>query len=98
MSIVPQIDLAVNTSARAEPLASSASLTAYYEALFAAHGPQGWWPGRTVFEVIVGAILTQNTSWTNVEIAIRNLRRERLLTPRAMESVPLMQLARLLRS
>jgi endonuclease-3 related protein len=98
MSIVPQIDLAVNTSARAEPLASSATLSAYYEALFAAHGPQHWWPGRTAFEVIVGAILTQNTSWTNVEIAIRNLRREKLLTPVAIEAVPFARLAKLIRS
>ena len=98
MSIVPQIDLAVNTSVLAEPLVPSASLTAYYEALFAAHGPQGWWPGRTSFEVIVGAILTQNTSWTNVETAIQNLRRKKLLTPVAIEAVPLARLARLIRS
>ena len=41
-----------------------------------AHGPQHWWPGRTRFEVIVGAILTQNTSWTNVERAITALATE----------------------
>src|SRR6266446_3302827 len=74
------------------------SLRRYYDVLFAAHGPQHWWPGRTAFEVIVGAILTQNTSWTNVEIAIRNLRREKLLTPRSMESVSFARLARLVRS
>ena len=98
MSIVPQIEPTVNTSARAEPLESSATLTAYYEALFAAHGPQGWWPGRTAFEVIVGAILTQNTSWSNVETAIRNLRREKLLTPLAIETVSFARLAGLIRS
>lgn len=73
-------------------------LRTYYDALFAAHGPQHWWPGRTRFEVIVGAILTQNTSWTNVEPCIENLRRENLLTPRAIETVPSAQLARLIRS
>jgi endonuclease III related protein len=73
-------------------------LHAYYDALFAAHGPQHWWPGRTPFEVIVGAILTQNTSWTNVELCIKNLRREKLLTARAIEAVPLVRLARLIRS
>jgi endonuclease-3 related protein len=73
-------------------------LREYFDALFAAHGPQHWWPGRTPFEVIVGAILTQNTSWTNVEPAIENLRRERLLTPRAMASVSPLRLARLIRS
>src|SRR5579859_6115418 len=74
------------------------ALRTYYDALFAAHGPQHWWPGRTPFEIIVGAILTQNTSWTNVETAIRNLRRERMLTPRAIESVSSARLARLIRS
>lgn len=73
-------------------------LREYFDALFAAHGPQHWWPGRSPFEVIVGAILTQNTSWTNVERAIKNLRREKLLSPRAIESVPFARLARLIRS
>src|ERR1700757_3294521 len=73
-------------------------LTIYYDALFRAHGPQHWWPGRTRFEVIVGAILTQNTSWSNVERAIRELRRQKLLSARAIERVPLAQLARLIRS
>jgi len=60
-------------------------LDEYYNSLLTAFGPQRWWPGRTPFEVIVGAILTQNTSWTNVEQAIANLRRARLLTPGAIE-------------
>lgn len=60
-------------------------LDEYYNALFTAFGPQHWWPGRTPFEVVVGAILTQNTSWTNVERAIANLRRARMLTPTAIE-------------
>ena len=77
---------------------ASHELLSYYDALFRAHGPQHWWPGRTRFEVIVGAILTQNTSWTNVERAIVNLRRERLLTPAAMEKVPTARLAKLIRS
>lgn len=55
-----------------------------YEALLAAFGPQHWWPARTRFEMMTGAILTQNTAWTNVEKAIANLRRASLLTPRAM--------------
>jgi endonuclease III related protein len=74
------------------------ALRVYYDALFAAYGPQHWWPGRTRFEVIVGAILTQNTAWTNVEPAIANLRREKLLTPAAIEAVPFARLARLVRS
>lgn len=63
-----------------------------------AHGPQFWWPGRTRFEIIVGAILTQNTSWINVERAIANLRREKLLSPTAIEQVSVDHLATLIRS
>jgi endonuclease III related protein len=73
-------------------------LRAYYDILFAAQGPQHWWPGRTPFEIIVGAILVQNTSWTNVARAIENLRRAKLLNPRAIENVPAPRLARLIRS
>ncbi len=74
------------------------TLQFYYDALFRAHGPQHWWPGRTRFEVIVGAILTQNTSWTNVERAIHNLRKQKLLSPVAMALVSTASLARLIRS
>ena len=49
------------------------TLKSVYQALSASHGPQHWWPGDTPFEVMVGAILTQNTAWTNVEKAIANL-------------------------
>lgn len=80
----------------ASPVQDAPSL--YYQALFDHLGPQNWWPARTPFEVIVGAILTQNTSWTNVERAIANLRGEHLLTPRALERVPFARLASLIRS
>jgi endonuclease-3 related protein len=73
-------------------------LTLYYHTLYESLGPQSWWPAKTPFEVIVGAILTQNTNWTNVERAIANLRRERLLSPRAMERVSPAHLASLIRS
>ena len=56
-----------------------------------------WWPANTPFEVIVGAILTQSTAWSNVERAIANLRRERLLTFAALERVPLRRLQTLVR-
>src|SRR6185437_1980412 len=84
--------------ARSAPLPAENALALYYEALFAHLGPQNWWPARTPFEVIVGAILTQNTSWTNVERAIANLRHERLLNPRAIERVAFARLASLIRS
>ena len=73
-------------------------LNFYYEALLRAHGPQHWWPGRTRFEVIVGAILTQNTNWSNAERAIVQLRRAGLLTPTAIDGVPLARLSQLIRS
>src|SRR5260370_20723076 len=65
---------------------ASPKLRDYYDTLFAAFGPQHWWPGGTPFEIIVGAILTQNTSWSNVDLAIQKLRREKLLTPSAIEA------------
>lgn len=55
-------------------------LRAAYELLFAAYGPQHWWPAETRLEVMVGAVLTQNTAWKNVERAMANLRDEGLLS------------------
>lgn len=76
---------------------ASSTLQAYFQTLSRALGPMAWWPARTPFEVIVGAILTQNTAWTNVERAIENLRGEQLLTPSAIERVSQARLARLIR-
>ena len=73
-------------------------LDEYFNSLSSALGPQHWWPGKTQFEVIVGAILTQNTAWTNVERAIANLHSAELLSPAAIEKVPLRRLERLIRS
>ncbi|MEK7881144.1 MAG: endonuclease III domain-containing protein, partial [Deltaproteobacteria bacterium] len=53
--------------------------------------------GRTKFEVIVGAILTQNTNWKNVEKAIKNLKARRLLNPQAMHNISVHELAKLIR-
>ena len=52
---------------------SRRSLSAVYDALLNCHGPQYWWPGDSPFEIMVGAVLTQNTAWSNVEKAIGNL-------------------------
>lgn len=60
-------------------------------------GHLGWWPGETPFEVCVGAILTQNTSWSNVERAIANLKAAHVLEPRALFELPEPRLAALLR-
>ena len=59
-------------------------LPAVYQALFAANGHQHWWPGDSAFEIMVGAVLTQNTAWTNVEKAITNMKKAKVLTPQAI--------------
>jgi endonuclease-3 related protein len=56
-------------------------LVEMYERLLQAFGPRHWWPGESPFEVVVGAILTQNTSWVNVEKAIENLKKAGILSP-----------------
>ena len=68
-----------------------------YERLFGAYGEQGWWPGETPFEVMAGAILTQNTSWTNVEKAISALREVDALNPEALRTRPVDEIAALIR-
>jgi len=70
------------------------ALLEFYDELSARLGPQHWWPAQTRFEVIVGAILTQATAWGNVERAIGNLRRGRLLSPQAIARVSAAQLQR----
>jgi endonuclease-3 related protein len=67
----------------------------YFEALRAAWGPQHWWPADSVFEVIVGAILTQNTAWTNVEKALRNLRDADAISVDAIRRAPFADLQKL---
>ena len=61
-------------------------------------GPQGWWPGETPFEVCVGAILTQNTAWTNVERAISRLKAKKILSSEGLRRVRLSQLSTLIHS
>jgi len=70
----------------------------FYRALHAAWEARHWWPARTRFEVIVGSYLTQNTAWTNVEIALRRLRSARVLTLNGIRTTPLPELEALIRS
>jgi endonuclease-3 related protein len=79
-------------------LSQDEQLSAYYQALFGAWGRQQWWPARTRLEVIVGAYLTQNTAWTNVEIALRRLRSAGVLNLKGVRSTPLPRLESLIRS
>ena len=72
-------------------------LRRYYAVLSQAWGPQHWWPAETPFEVIVGAYLTQNTAWINVERALANLRSARLLTVEGIRTISSSRLQRLIR-
>ncbi len=74
------------------------SLLRVYERLAARFGPAGWWPGETPFEICLGAILTQNTSWANAEKALEVLRAQDLLSYARLRSLPVSRLARLVRS
>ena len=68
-----------------------------YQRMFDALGPQQWWPGETPFEVVIGAILTQNTNWSNVEKAIKNLKTAGMLSPGGIQELSLPELAQLIR-
>ncbi len=69
----------------------------YYHALYRAGGAQHWWPGETQFEVIVGAYLTQNAAWTNVERALANLRAANVLSVDGIRKISLARLQGLIR-
>jgi len=79
------------------PSKTSQTLHEIYDKLFSHFGPQHWWPGETPFEVMVGAILTQNTNWGNVEKAIANLKKANVLNPEALERMTPSRLAGLIR-
>ncbi len=68
-----------------------------FDRLYKFFGPQGWWPAETPFEVCVGAILTQNASWKNVERAIKNLKEINLLTPEALYNLSEKELSELIK-
>lgn len=75
----------------------SLTLQNVYDRLLAEHGPQGWWPAETPFEVMVGAILTQNTAWTNVERAIEALKARQWLSAEMLVQREHAELAEVLR-
>ena len=72
-------------------------LRGIYDILLATYGPQHWWPAETSFEVVIGAFLTQNTNWNNVEKAIANLKQAQALSHRAVFEMPTDQLEELIR-
>lgn len=78
-------------------MGTAATILGMYDALSAALGPSRWWPGETPFEVAVGAILTQNTNWANVEKAIANLRDAGALSVPGLRALPPQTLEALIR-
>ena len=72
-------------------------LERYYRILHQAFGPQHWWPADTPFEVAVGAILTQNTNWANVEKALGNLKAARVLSAKKLRETPAAEIAALIK-
>ncbi len=69
-----------------------------YRSLYESFGPQHWWPGDTPFEIAIGAILTQNTNWGNVEKAIRNLKSRDALSAKVIHKMPVGDIAELIRA
>ena len=78
-------------------LSKRIDLAGIYDKLYEFYGPQSWWPARTRFEVIVGAILTQNTSWENVKKALANLKKAKALSPGRIKKINERHLASLIR-
>ena len=79
------------------PEPAKPSLLTLYRELLDHFGPLNWWPADSPFEVVIGAILTQNTTWTNVEKAIANLEKADAISIHRLEEIPLHQLEELIR-
>jgi len=73
------------------------NLRKIYHKLYQTFGPQHWWPGKTPLEIAIGAILTQNTNWGNVEKAINNLKKQNALSARVIHKMPVRLLSELIR-
>src|SRR3954466_10643417 len=80
------------------PITREEQIRKYYGTLFNAWGAQHWWPAESRFEVIVGAYLTQNTAWTNVERALQQLRSAGVLSLDGIRGTPVRRLELLIRS
>lgn len=78
-------------------MTKSGRIKKFYHELYKSYGPQGWWPGESKLECVLGTILTQNTSWKNVEKAIVNLKRGNLISVEKLNMITADELAPLLR-
>jgi len=92
-----RIDLDRFLQKKSESMNRKTLLLNWFETLSSALGPSHWWPGITPFEVAVGAILTQNTNWSNVQKAVLRLRENGVLHPEKMSALSEDELARLIR-
>ena len=72
-------------------------LSEIYDLLLEAYGPQHWWPAESPLEVLVGAVLTQNTNWQGVEIAMTSVKNHNLLDPHKLQALPIEELAQLIK-
>jgi endonuclease-3 related protein len=79
------------------PKSIETELLSLYRTLLDHFGPLNWWPADSPFEVVIGAILTQNTAWTNVELAIANLKDAQALSPDKLSDFPIDRLEELIR-
>jgi len=80
------------------PRIADPRLKSLYNRLFRYYGPQRWWPADSAWEMMVGALLTQNTSWTNVVTALGKLKKAKALAPKSIAAMPLRRLQKLIRS
>lgn len=78
-------------------MTKSKRINGFYDALYKQYGPQGWWPAETELECLLGAILTQNTAWKNVEKALGNLKEKNLISIERLALIPTPSLAILIR-
>lgn len=78
-------------------MGKSNRIKVFYKKLFKRYGPQGWWPGDSTLECVLGAVLTQNTSWTNAEKAISNLKKENIISIDKLSAVSTGVLASIIR-
>jgi len=78
-------------------MSKTKTIVKIYQKMFDVMGPQRWWPGETPFEIVIGAILTQNTNWSNVEKAIKNLKSAGKLSPEGIHELSITELAQLIR-
>ena len=78
-------------------MSNSIIINNIYQRLYSYYGPQNWWPGETPFEILVGAVLTQNTNWSNVVKAINNLKARQMLSFDTLQAAAVEEIAECIR-